>query len=564
MKTKLIYILLSFSLLSACSSDEEFATVEQHSRNALELKVSAGDFVTYGDAPDTRATDSGATTTFDKDDRVGVIVLGENNTLLANNIPYIYNGTSWSFDSQTVSDEGSNKSQCYYDNQAQTYIVYYPYSADADGVTSIEGNNGLKSKFTPNEDQQSKADYRASDLMIWQSASGITPQKTLSVILSHAYNSVSIQLEAHCTLGDGQNTEITYLASLSDVNFIMGDKIGYAYPAPDGSYRYILPSDFTGTVRCFYSYVGKTYCKELTVSDATSAPASTSNTRYHFKQTIKLTYTLDNARIGDFYCVSTAADGTATGYLIPGDLPELTPEQQAACIGIVYSTDVSRIGAAATSVLSNNGVTTPHGLVMALTNASSDVCRWGYHGRDENNNGSDGTPFKDNTTTLKKQYNNVDGYGETHWIIDTYKNNSTTLKDAYIAFYHASRYGTTDSNTEKYAAPSNTTGWFIPSMGQWWDIVSNLGGIDLTDYRNSTENTADISDAAPIAVANINKYLENISGATTFSIGAHFWSSSECNENNAWYVDFSSTGSLLLNLIYKYFGDNRVRCSLAF
>ena len=265
-----------------------------------------------------------------------------------------------------------------------------------------------------------------------------------------------------------------------------------------------------------------------------------------------------DARVGDFYCRNDKNEG----YLIPGDA-SLTTEQQAACIGIVYSTDVSRIGTAATQALKKKGVSTPHGLVMALTDAS-EYCQWGKYGEDENSGGANGAPFKANTTTSQKQYNNVDGYAETHWIIDTYGNNGTTLKDTYTAFYHANRYGTAESSTGKYAAPANTTDWFIPSIGQWWDILSNLGKIDLTNYRDDTNDYTSIPDAAPTVVANINKYLQKITGATPFSTDTWFWSSSEYSGDSACGVNFRNSGNLYLDYDDKNYGDRRVRCSFAF
>lgn len=276
-------------------------------------------------------------------------------------------------------------------------------------------------------------------------------------------------------------------------------------------------------------------------------------------------------KIGDYYYSDgTWSDGGYRKYtdgstaILPV-MPVLTGDggKERTVIGIVYCTDVSRIGTAATKALQEKGVDSPHGLVMALTNAS-DGCRWGEYNKDENSGGNDGTPFKDNTSNLQKQYNNVDGYGETQWIINTYGSSGATLQDTYTAFYHASRYGTAASNTEKYAAPANTTGWFIPSMGQWWDILSGLGGIDLSRYQNSTDEYTFIPGAASTAIGNMNKYLQKISGATTFSTDTFFWSSSECNGGGACYVGFGSNGNLLLHYYNKYYGFIRVRCSFAF
>ena len=162
-------------------------------------------------------------------------------------------------------------------------------------------------------------------------------------------------------------------------------------------------------------------------------------------------------------------------------------------------------------------------------------------------------------------YKNVDGYGETHWIIDTYgRNGNTALQNTYTAFYHTSRYGTAESNTGKYAAPSNTTGWFIPSMGQWWDILSNLGKIDLTSYRNSADSYADIGHTVPTAVDNINTYLQKISDATPFSTNTYFCSSSEHDDFSACNVLFHSNGDLGLHYSGKDRSDRRLRCSFAF
>ncbi|MFV0580673.1 MAG: fimbrillin family protein [Parabacteroides gordonii] len=542
MNTFLKYILFSFLfVLSSCSGEDVFVANGQSPRDALVLTVSAGDFVTDGN-PATRAVDDGATTTFENDDKVGVIILDDKGNLLSNNVPYKYNNGSWSFESI------DSKTQCYYDSKAKTYIVYYPYSTEADNITS---EVGLKTKFPPQADQSMENNYRASDLLVWTSTSG--PLKTLAAELKHAYASVSVSPSIKCKLAN--NEDLTYVSSkISGVGLTISNKSCSPYLAEDGSYRYILPTGFsTGDVSCTLTFNGTKYSSKVTVSSASA------NTRYTFVPTVNDgDYGLDKAQIGDFYC----KDSKDEGYLIPGDIASLTTEQQAACIGIVYSTDASRIGTAATKVLEKQSIT-PHGLVMALTNAS-DGCRWGNENTNENSSGDEGAPFKDDTDQLQKQYNNVDGYGETHWIIEAYESNGTTLKDTYTAFYHASLYGTAESSTGKYAVPSNTTGWFIPGMGQWWDILSNLGKIDLTNYRDDTGSYTYISGAAPIAVANMNTYLQKISGATPFRTDTYFWSSSEYSGSHACNVNFFSNGRLTLTNSSKNYSYYRVRCSFAF
>ena len=555
-------IFLSLLLLAACSPEDD-ALPDGDGDNtapaALRIEVSASDFTSAatrsnagsnnsidGNNAATRATDNGAVTTFESGDRIGIIVLDGSGNVLSDNIPYKYNGNAWNFDNAN----GEGKTALYYDNKATAYVAYFPYSPEADGITGADIPAALKAKFPPRYDQRTEDAYRASDLLVWSNGTGSVPLKKLEIKFTHAYSSLSLSPSIKCKI-DGKETSYT-TSSVDDVSFTIGTEPLLPYRADDGSYR-IIVSPQTTDARWFCSYKAKTYGGTMPET------ALAANIRHTLAPTLKDigAYTFANAQVGDFYCKNDKNEG----YLIPGDA-SLTKAQQDACIGIVYSTDVNRIGTAATQALKKKGVNTPHGLVMALTNAS-EGCRWGEYGKDENSGGADGEPFKANTDKVYKMYNNVDGYGETHWIIDTYKNSGNALQDTYTAFYHASRYGTAESSTEQYAAPSNTTGWFLPSMGQWWDILSNLGKIDLTNYRDDTGSNTYISGAAPIAVANMNRYLEKISDATPFSTNTYFWSSSEYDDFSACYVYFGNYGDL-----YLYWGGKfdapRVRCSFAF
>lgn len=459
MKNLLKYTLLLFlPALAACGNDEEWATVAQQPHDALELSVGISDFTTSGDAPATRASESGATTTFENGDRAGVIVL-EGSTLKGDNLPYIYNNGSWSFDAQQVNSEnsstGGSKSIYYYDSKATdvTYIVYYPYSTDANGVTALDGDGGLKSKFTPKEDQQSAADYRASDLMTWQSSDG-TPQKKLSVTLLHACNSVSLLPIVHYTLGNGEDF-VRPSPNISDVNFVIDGKLRLPYAAADGSYRYILPSGLTkSSVRCFYTFDRKTYSKELTVS---SASATAANIRYSSTQKVSAgDYSLDMAQVGDFYCKSS--DGK-TGYLIPGEATSLTTEQQAACIGIVMKVGRDDSGNWADTDIykdkSGNTMSTIHGYVLALKDGNGgSLCAWGPTGTEVGTNQQQTTIFcgYNNTLTIKN-------YAAGHY---------KTLQNDFPAAYHAS-----DGYEATYASPGNSSGWFFSSAGQCWYWYQN-------------------------------------------------------------------------------------------
>ena len=551
MKTGLIYMFLSLVLLCACDgSDEELSDMAQQSGEALKLSVSAGDFVTYGDTPDTRAADDGAATTFEKDDRIGVIVL-EGSDLKGNNLPYKYNGTSWIFDAQTANSESSGKSPYYYDNQATnvTYIVYYPYNTGADGVTAIEGDGGIKSKFYPKNDQQTEENYRASDLMTWQSPSDIA-QKTLNVTLTHAYNSVSIQPKVHYTLDDGQDTDFLHPApAISDVYFVTGEKdIVIPYAAEDGSYRYILPADFTGDVRCFYTLDNKTYNKEFTVSSAL-----TSNIRYSSTQKVDAgVYSLDKARLGDFYCRNSSSES----YLIPNEAESLPEGTE--CIGIVYWLgDIKEDNYGLLEGKFPNGT---HGLVVSLWDMPAPdnagfTMTWTYGGYEWVNdwlgskNGVTCTwDDKPSNFTSIQETGKMQGYANTIALEEYNK---------YVENKTGDGYGS-DSNKRvkpvkglaafqtEHPAPSSSSGWYWPSVYELKYVCWGQGNGESTKGK-----------------AMLNKQIEKVGNGNTFG-SAGYWSSTERSNYSsyAWYVDFYY-GSV------SYSGDKssytyRVRPLLAF
>ena len=450
------------------------------------------------------------------------------------NVPLTYNGTGW---------EGN---AVYYYTGAK-YFAYYPYDASMSDKTSVEE---IVNTFTPQSDQSTNENYTKSDLM---TADVVSPSdKRLNFHFEHMMSLIEISLPVQKYITpDADRYE--YSSPVIGATFSIASSSGQQritpYKMGGGVYRYIVPAEVSHTVGGeFQTGDGKTIEYNKPGISLVAGNYKRLNVSYDGEPQERA------LAIGDYYY--------SDGSICPGDASNPPSED---CIGIVFSTEVSRIGQAATEALNAKGVT-PHGLVMALTNASNR-CRWGEYAKDENAGGADG-PFKDNTGSLSKQYHNVDGYAETHWIIDTYKNDGSTLKDTYSAFYYASLYGTAEGGTAKYAVPTNTTGWFIPSMGQWWDILSNLGKVDLGSYKNSEERITEIYDAATTAADNMNNYLNKITGAETFSTTRlYFWSSSEYDSNEACRVSFSDCSIFLsyrIKINYPYNYPYKVRCVLAF
>ena len=178
---------------------------------------------------------------------------------------------------------------------------------------------------------------------------------------------------------------------------------------------------------------------------------------------------------------------------------------------------------------------------------------------------------------------NKDGYSETQAI----KNNRTLSTSSYPAFYYALNYGTSnESETTAYTAPKGSSGWFLPSVGQWWDILTNLGqmptkvtggGIGWCHWDKGDDTTGkDTNDYPFVCALNINNYLTSISTYSSkhsyrygtpisFSDNSeYYWSSSGYNKDCSFATGFNHNGPMSLSGDYGKSTGSRVRPVLAF
>jgi hypothetical protein len=174
-----------------------------------------------------------------------------------------------------------------------------------------------------------------------------------------------------------------------------------------------------------------------------------------------------------------------------------------------------------------------HGYAMALKNASTS-CPW--------NDVSSVTTGTYSTTTAAMMADK-DGYTHTSYI------NSSACPAAYAA---ATSYNTT------VAAPNSTSGWYLPSIGQWFDICTNLGKVKITDDCFVDQTTWFYwSGAASGCANNINVYLTPLATGTydRFTQDAShsyvYWCSSESDGAEAHYTSFSSNDYLTMGCTNK-------------
>lgn len=514
MKQIIPYTLLAVCLLSACQADDYEPTAGTSGESAtLSLTVSANDFAVTSETS-TRAADNGKTTTFENGDRVGLIVLNAADEIIADNLPYKFDGSNWNFDT----DNGEGKQPAFYDPSLNTYIVYYPYDAAANQTTSVDALKALN-VFAPQEDQSTENAYRQSDLMVWSSSG--KPMKRITAALAHIRNSFSLDAKVQWTLATGDAVSYTP-PTLEDV--IIYDKDGKQlspYRAEDGSYRYILPNSYEGKMRWCYTYEEKTFGGECTVS------SKVTGTRYAQVETVNAgEYSLDKAAPGDFYC-SKESNGTNTGYIVPQDAVAVLEQHR--CIGIVFH--VGQHGSDDADY-TNTGIRQSkcHGYVVAMTDVhdgSSDRLRWEYGPKNEYNQ-----VVGTSTSTSDWQ-----GYSNSLKFHEFVNSNTDWEMKHFPAALACETYGnrTTDQNGDpangKYdwqkplAAPSNTSGWFLPSCGQLLHLYANrsLLSARMTDVKNSTPADCNYKDKIK-----------------WFNTSLYYWSSTEISRypRYAWGVYF--------------------------
>ena len=279
---------------------------------------------------------------------------------------------------------------------------------------------------------------------------------------------------------------------------------------------------------------------------------------------VKQSFTADELKIGDyFYSDGTWSDGGLRKIYTDGSMKIASPkpapvlqtksEIERRVIGIVFQTDPSRIGTAEKSKLGEGNV---HGLVMALKNTATDI-QWSH----EENNLED---VKD-CWSKSEIYSDISGLHNYTKILD--HANSIGGIEAYPAFEAVEKWNDMYSINE-YRPPRNTTGWFIPSSGQWWDILQNLGGCPAMADKGQ-QTSSDYGDFRWLGQGDVpaalNAWMNKIAADSKndFTTGDRFWSSSELNQFRARNWNVYSSDYVCCDFVYKKW-SNAVRPVLAF
>lgn len=216
----------------------------------------------------------------------------------------------------------------------------------------------------------------------------------------------------------------------------------------------------------------------------------------------------------------------------------LTADKQADVIGIVAymykSENNARLRDGIKKALALKGVNTPHGLVLALKNAS-DEARWRRIFR------AVSTTF---SNSIKVIYNEgIDGYTLTKRITDKF---SSQLEKEFPAFDAVVKF------EEKVKSPETTTGWYMPSASEWIDILGDKGlNIVEKQYidkvKESNEGEVGFEGMATKIKNRIHSKLEKVGELNYSKIEREtsFWSSYEPKVEFAFDVSFIYTDAFV-------------------
>lgn len=252
---------------------------------------------------------------------------------------------------------------------------------------------------------------------------------------------------------------------------------------------------------------------------------------------------VDEAAVGDYLM----KDGT-----VLGQESTLTPELASQVVGIVFYVGQHDIDF---SDYSETGIGQEkcHGYAVALTNVHNDendrLC-W-----EKGPNGE-----SDKKVGTSTSYSAWHGYSDQQKFHEFIRNNSGWEMKHFPAAFACETYGkrTVDQDgnpTTAYdwqkplAAPTNTSGWFLPACRQIYEIYGQR-----TPLENSINN---VKDSLPNDCSYKN-YIKGLKGSK------NFWSSTEDeNANKAWFMTYSEEGTIR-NAENKSSTSYDVRAVLAF
>ena len=455
----------------------------------------------------------------------GLFVVNEKKKVIAANVQLTYNGTSWSL----PADSKLKFSPQY------NYFVYYPYQSG--------GLPGAPDKDTPNIDVTLAENFFDDAIDTWKSSKITADQSTPDKM-----NDCDLQIGKATLDEDGCSVSFNmeHAMGLAVLNresksvpkhYILSGYPSYTW---DNGTTTLIPSATLSNSQKLYATtntqgvkvippsVASTFSSKSTENDAWSGDVNitaAANGVGTGTATIKATkvdynYTME---VGDIYY----SDGAMT-HQSEALTSVKTPIGIVGYIGSDYWTEKD------TKEKGIGG----HALVMCLKNIGSTGkisigTRYAWY-----SSGSDTgrRPFVDSKDLIVNSNNQTygSGYTDTNYLINKWNSEAA-------AAYQAKNYKTLPANSSK------CTGWFLPSAGQYYAVMTSLGAAFTSDWSGiwngdtSAHPNLGFFDNMKTVTTNINNKLK-IVGDTKYTeffgtVNIWAWTSSEYSASGGVALD---------------------------
>lgn len=487
-------------------------------------------------------------------DMMGLFVVDDSKKVIASNVQLSYNGSAWSLPSGT---------KCTF-SPKYSYFVYYPYQASLPGLpaqgATVSDVSLAKAFFSSaistwssnklDPDQSTLAKMNACDLQIGKGSLTSDGTKIQFSANTHAMGLADI------TLGSKTLDNTYHLSTYPSYTWTHGKTTVHAvasvsgrnlYQVADYHYVTIVKPGTATSFSCGKTSDADAWTAAVSVSPAANAIAK--GTATSKRTAISIAHTL---AVGDIY-YSDGALSSQSESLLSGK----TPVGIVGYVGENYWTEKQLKG-------SNKG---GHALVMCLkTIGSTGTTNIGTGYAWYSSNTDAGRTKINSKALLTGSYDKTYGSGaiETDALISKWST-------AAAAAYQAKNY------TTLKASSSKCSGWFLPTAGQYYAVMSTLGAAFSRDWTGiygdaASGSTFGFFSNMTTVTGNINKMLKKVgdNNYTEFfgATNTWAWTSSEFSATYAVYVDSGvnnskGSGSVRFSADDKT-GQDPVRPFLAF
>lgn len=523
---KLSYFAIAATgLLSACNQENISSDVVNPDKT-LTISVNPSDFIPVDAESRAVTADDLSSTTFENGDELGLFVISTNsdNMVYYDNVKFTYDGAQWTPEKEIYSYRYSK------------YVAYYPYNAELslEDKTAAGITGSIKNAFAASipADQSTADAFEKADLLL---AEGVEADGAVTFDLKHQFSLVEIKVPVQKYItakgyGDSQE-KFTYnapfvLSWYKDLK--LDETVITPFNAGKGALRYIFNPEsessnsivINGNVMYDdipYNFGQETaYTLELTAGQYKRYNVTVSGVGESVIER--------DLEVGDYYY----SDGSIYPYGNQDDNDKSYPVKDG-CIGVIYDVENAN---------DTDGTNSwNHGYVLALSDAGSS--QWGGATVQENINA-----WNDVLDDEKKDNGNP-----------AYTDDDKAVFDAILSRYDGyassvrllSSEGSKDAlnmakSYSKQAPAIISSGWYLPSIGQIYLMMENLGELGFEGNYVSLSHLffgKTRSQTQKVAARDkINSYLMKIDENSTIS---GIWKSvTEVDSNNSWAIEWKN------------------------